>query len=183
MTGLDTVGNIGKSYIPEAIQKTVRPNNIGVGTWNKHIAEEVATATSQFNGVTKITKVTGYVAVGVDTGVGIYNNVQNYNEGLIDASRIGTDAVVDTASGLTALGVSTGAGALYGSIIPGAGNVAGALVGFGTGVVYMIGTEVWEPGGMSLKNRAKEGLYNWWTEDSSNGGILNDPYNTFPQSI
>lgn len=165
-----------KSYMPEAILNTARPNNIGVGTWNKYVAEEASAATSKFGTAAKVAKGAGYAAVGVDVGFGIYDNLQLYNKGKIDATRIGTDAAVDTTSGLLGLGASTGAGALYGSIVPGAGTVAGAAVVFIAGLGYMVGIEIWEPGGKSLKDRAKDGLYNWWTQDNSNWQMPSNSY-------
>lgn len=175
-SSMETLAEIGKTYVTNEIRNTIRPNNIGIKTWNTYIESEATTVSAKIGSVSKIANVAGYVAIGIDVGTGVYDNVQLYNEGKIDTTRIGTDAIVDTTSGLVGLGASVGSGALYGSIVPGAGTVGGAVAGFVVGVGYMVGTEVFEPEGKSIKDRAKEGLYKWYTQDNSDWQMPGNAY-------
>ena len=149
----EVAGETGKQYIPEIIKKTTRPNNIGLKTWSNYIEGEASTAASKFATVAKVAKVTGYVAVGVDVGFGLYDNIQAG----APTKRIVSDAVVDTAFGggglLTSMAVGAGLGTLGCPVI---GTIIG---GAAAGIVYMVGTEVWKPGGQSIKDRTKEGAY------------------------
>lgn len=173
---LEVLADYAKEIAPNEIRNITRPSNIGIGTWNKYIADEIQTATSEFGNVSKVSKIAGVASIGVDVGFGVYDNYQLYKEGKIDKVRIGTDAVVDTTSGLVGLGASIATGALAGSIVPGLGTLAGAAVGLTTGVVYMVGTEMWKPGGKSIENRAKDGLYNWWIKDNNDWNMPENSY-------
>jgi hypothetical protein len=147
----------GKQYLPDVIRSTVRPANIGAGLWKSTVELEATSIASGCANISKIAKGAGYAAIGLDVGFGIYDNMQ------IGASseRVFSDAVIDTAFGFGGLGASMGAGALYGSVFPGAGNVAGAAIGLGFGLVYMVVTEVIQPGGESLKGRSQ----NWFKQE------------------
>lgn len=104
--------------------------------------------------MTKVAKAVGYVAIVADVGSGVYDNVQAG----APTKKILTDAGVDTAFGagglLTSMAVGGGLGTLG---FPVVGTIIG---GAAAGVVYMVGTEVWKPGGQSVKDRAKEWTYN-----------------------
>jgi len=153
-SGVETVSEVSKEIIPKSIINAARPNNIGVGTWAKCMEAEAATATSKLGVLAKGAKGAGYVAIGVDVGVGIYDNIQ------ADAPtvKIASDAGVDIVCGAGGLAASTGAGALVGSVVPVGGTIVGAVVGFGVGLAYMGVTEIWQPGGQSIKDRFKEGF-------------------------
>lgn len=155
-SSMETLAEAGKTYAPYSIGNAIRPNNIGLGTWNAYIQAESAMAVSKLDSVAKLAKGVGYSAVGVDVVSGIYDNVQ---EGA-QTNKIVLDAAVDTAFGLGGLGASVGAGAILGSVIPGAGTLVGAGLGLGVGLIYMGVTEIWQPYGTSIKDRTKEGLYN-----------------------
>ena len=111
---------------------------------------------STFGKVAEGAKVAGYVAVVVDVGFDMSSNIQQG----APTKKIVSDATVDTVFGAGGLAASAGAGALIGSIVPGAGTIVGASVGLGVGLIYMGVTEIWQPGGQSIKDRAKVGLYN-----------------------
>ena len=150
---LEALTKAGERYIPDTIRNTVKPANIGAGTWNAYIESEAATAASKMGTATKVAKGAGRVAIGVDVGFGIYENIKQGEE----TKKILLDAAVDTAFGLGGLAASAGAGAAVGSVVPGPGTIIGGFVG---GVAYMVGTEVWQPGGKSVKDRTKEEIYN-----------------------
>ena len=99
----------------------------------------------------------GYAMVAVDTGLGIYENIQNGTR----PQKIVSDAVVDAGLGVGSMALSAAAGAkigaLAGSVFPGLGNVigaaGGALVGFGA---YML-TDVVTINGKTGSEWIKEG--------------------------
>ena len=99
----------------------------------------------------------GYAMVAIDTGLGIYDNIQNETR----PQKIVSDAVVDVGLGIGSMALSAAAGAkigaLAGSVFPGLGNVigavGGALVGFGT---YML-TDVVSINGKTGSEWLKEG--------------------------
>jgi hypothetical protein len=53
-----------------------------------------------------------YIFVIADTGIGIYDNIQNDTS----TQRIASDAVVDVSFGLGGIGISTAAGVAFGTI-------------------------------------------------------------------
>ena len=119
-----------------------------------YINAESATAVSKLITVAKVAKVTGYVAVSADVGIGIYENVQAGTP----TKKILTDAGVDTTFAVGGLLTSVGAGSALGSLgCPVVGTIIG---GFAAGIIYMVGTEVWKPGGQSVKDRVKESINN-----------------------
>ncbi len=99
----------------------------------------------------------GYAMVAVDTGLGIYENIQNGTR----PQKIVSDAVVDAGLGIGSMALSAAAGAkigaLAGSVFPGLGNIigaaGGALVGFGA---YML-TDVININGKTGSEWIKEG--------------------------
>ncbi|MDQ2088149.1 RHS repeat-associated core domain-containing protein, partial [Herbivorax sp. ANBcel31] len=153
-SGLIQIGaDTGRIYIPRAIESTVKPNNIGKGTWNRYVSLESKTAVSKFTKVSRVARYAGWVSVGVDAGFGVYENIQ---EGA-PTKRIVSDAAVDVGYGAGGLLTSIGTGALLGTFgVPVIGTVIG---GAAAGIVYVVGTEVLEPGGKSIKNRTKDELY------------------------
>ena len=153
-SGLIQIGaETGRIYIPRAIENTVKPNNIGTGTWNRYVSLESKTAVSKFTKVSRVAKYAGWASVGVDAGFGVYENIQ---EGA-PTKKIVSDATVDVGFGAGGLLTSMGTGALLGSFgVPVIGTVIG---GAAAGIVYVVTTEVWEPGGKSIKNRTKDELY------------------------
>ncbi len=99
----------------------------------------------------------GYTMVAVDTGLGIYENIQNGTR----LQKTVSDAVVDAGLGIGSIALSAAAGAktgaIAGSVFPGLGNVigaaGGALVGLGTYVL----TDVVEINGKTGSEWIKEG--------------------------
>ena len=80
-----------------------------------------------------------YAGVALDTFGGV---VENIEEGT-DIRRIVTDAAVDAGTGVGIIAGSTAIGSAVGSVIPVAGNIIGAGVGYvaGIGIDYLVNTE------------------------------------------
>lgn len=45
-----------------------------------------------------------------------------------------------------------------GSVVPGAGNIVGAVAGFVIGIVFYLGTDVVEIDGKSIRDHTKDGI-------------------------
>ncbi len=117
------------SYLIKEFNTTKRPDNIGIGTWNKGIQNDIDWVNNVFGKSSKIgkaLKAAPYISVGIDASVGIYNNITQQADWQITVA----DAVVDVGFGLAGVAI----GAAIGSIIPGAGTVAGAVVGAAVGL-------------------------------------------------
>ena len=101
------------------------------------------------------------IGIGLDVGIGIYDNYQSG----ASAGEYVSDAAVDTVmSGgetliATALG-SAAAGAIGGSFAPGVGNIVGAVVGFGTGIgLYFLDNSDFDGNGKTLREDVKDSVY------------------------
>ena len=86
----------------------------------------------------------GYASIALDTGVGIYENIQ---EGTCN-QKIVSDAIVDIGFGIGSMALSAAAGAkigaIAGSFFPGLGNIIGAVGGAVVGLGVSLVTEVFE---------------------------------------
>ncbi|MCX7745459.1 MAG: VWA domain-containing protein [Clostridia bacterium] len=150
----EVTAEVLKERVSKLMRNQPRPNNIQPRVWNSRIEDDIAKFSSKTSKFAKGAKIAGVAGVGFGVGFGIYENIQ---EGA-PTKKIASDAVVDTAFGGGGLLTSMAAGAGLGTLgCPVVGTVIG---GAAAGILYMIGTEVWEPGGQSIKDRAKEGLYN-----------------------
>ena len=109
------------------------------------------------NALTGKGSILGYAMVALDTGLGIYENIQNGTK----PQKIVSDAVVDTGLGIGSIALSAAAGAkigaLAGTVFPGWGNVIGALGGAVVGVGAYVLTDVIEFNGKSGSEWIKEG--------------------------
>ena len=130
----------------------VRPNNIGVGTWSKIVAEDVESISNMTSKLRCGLEGAGKVFVVATTAIDVcgditenYKNNAGWEEYIAD---IGVDV------GFVAIG------ALIGSIIPGPGTLAGAALAMIVGLIYYGVTEVLTYKGKSLKDWAKEGIKN-----------------------
>lgn len=140
--GLSVMNEAGNIVMPKWIKESTRPNNIGKGTWNKKIAGELAEQAKFYSKAGKVLEKAGYVGVGIDVGIGIYNNVQ---EGTC-WQRIVTDASVDFILSSLILLVSAEIAAVLGGLIgafvgtffcPGWGSAVGTFLGSGIGLLLM----------------------------------------------
>ena len=149
-----------------SIKTAVRPNNIGKGTWNKIVAEDLRWVEKTFgksSNLAKALKSVPYITVALDTGLGVYENIQNNSE----LQQTISDAIVDIGFGLGGIAASTAAGSAAGSIVPGAGTAVGAVVGFVAGTAYYVTTDVITIKGKTLVDWAKYGA--GWLADKIAG--------------
>lgn len=149
-----------------SIKTAVRPNNIGKGTWNKIVAEDLRWVEKTFgksSNLAKALKSVPYITVALDTGLGVYENIQNNSE----LQQTISDAIVDIGFGLGGIAGSTAAGSAAGSIVPGAGTAVGAVVGFVAGTAYYVTTDVITIKGKTLVDWAKYGA--GWLADKIAG--------------
>ena len=144
------------NYLKKAIETAARPNNIGVGTWNKLIAEDLKWLDDTLgasSAVAKSLKTVPYISVVIDAGIGVFENISENKETQIIVS----DAIVDVGFGLGGIATSTAIGTAIGSVVPVAGNVVGAAAGFVVGVGYYALTEAVTINGKSIVDWAKTG--------------------------
>ena len=94
-----------------------------------------------------------YITVALDTGLGVYENIQNNSE----LQQTISDTIVDIGFGLRGIAASTAAGSAAGSIVPGAGTAVGAVVGFVAGTAYYVTINVITIKGKALVDWAKYG--------------------------
>ena len=149
-----------------SIKTAVRPNNIGKGTWNKIVAEDLRWVEKTFgksSNLAKALKSVPYITVALDTGLGVYENIQNNSE----LQQTISDAIVDIGFGLGGIAASTAAGSAAGSIVPDAGTAVGAVVGFVAGTSYYVTTDVITIKGKTLVDWAKYGA--GWLADKIAG--------------
>ena len=149
----EVVANGLQSYATNSLSNMPRPNNIQARVWNNNITTQLTEFSVATEKLAKGAKYAGYAGVGIGVGVGVYDNIQQE----APTSKIVSDAVVDTAFGLGGLGTSILAGGISGSFAPGIGTAVGGLLG---GSFYMATTEFAQPGGKSIKDRAKDAAYN-----------------------
>ena len=105
--------------------------------------------------------------IGIDVGVGIYDNYQSgasakeyVSDAAVDVAMSAGETVATTALASAASAAFTGA--LAGSAVPGLGNVIGAIAGFAIGlfVAYVDGSD-WDGNGKSLRDDVKDTVYGW----------------------
>ena len=152
----DDARQIIYNALRNSVLNAVRPNNIPAGIWAKQITNELKWIDEVFGSSSKLAKgikVIPFVSVAFDSGLGIYENIQNN----VKTQKIVSDAVVDVGFGLGGIAASTATGAAFGTVVPGAGNIAGAVVGFASGVGYYILTDVVTINGKSVVDWTKEG--------------------------
>ena len=62
--------------LESAIKTSVRPNNIGIGTYAQQCAKDLQYVSKFSNGASKFFKFAPYGAVAIDVGIGIYDNIK-----------------------------------------------------------------------------------------------------------
>jgi hypothetical protein len=182
LNGLE-IGNAALgTYVKFGIARSPRPNNIGIGIWNRQISNQLDDAAGIFgssaddvtagiaNGtktgfMPKGIKALGYVGVGIDVGTGIYDNVKEGSS----VEKTASDAVVDGAFSVGGMLAASAAGAklgaLGGSFVPGFGNIIGAVGGaVVSGAIYAL-TDGLKVNGKSVKDHIKDGISNLFDWD------------------
>lgn len=137
--GLPVMNEVNNLTMPKIIKEQPRPKNIGKGTWDKGIAKELAKQSKFYSKANKVLEKLGYIGVGLDVFIGIYENIQAGTSW----KRTASDAFVDLTISLFIFtvapflaeitGIILGAviGAVFGSA-PGA--AVGAALGSGLGL-------------------------------------------------
>ena len=129
------------SSLKNSVETSQRPNNIGVGTWNKQISNELNTISKIKKGASKVLKVASVAITVYDVGSEIYNNI-------VKGSNLETvvhEAVVDiSVAGISAWAV----GALTST------PVGGMVLG---GVIYIMVDVIPVEGDKTLREYLKEG--------------------------
>lgn len=105
-----------------------------------------------------------YALIAIDVGLGIYENIQNDTR----TQKIVSDAIVDAGFGAASIWASTAAGAALGSVVPGAGNVVGAIGGLVVGFGIYLATDAIEINDKTIIDWTKEGA-GWVADEIVNG--------------
>ena len=156
------------SYLVDGIEKTPRPNNIGVGLWYKQKQNDLKWVESVFGKSSKLAKAlktVPYISIALDTGLGIKENVEN-NAGLQETA---TDIALEIGFGATEIAVTTLGAKIGTAILPGIGSVAGAIAGAIAGIAFNFITENVEFNDKSIKewldetiDWAIDGIKSWF---------------------
>lgn len=164
----------GIKYFTSYAAYAARPNNIGAGLWDKYVMKSFD---DYYNWGVKSTKVLNwlaYLAVVVDVGVGIHDNIQMG----APLEKIVGDAAGDAlvTGGTIWLAGKAGAaiGSLFGTSVLGVGNVVGAVAGFIVGVFIYVAVDVFQKNGKTFRERVKETFTNtisWFIEITKQGVI------------
>ena len=103
--------------------------------------------------------------IGIDVGVGIYDNYQSGASATEFVSDAAVDIVMSTTETLATTALASAAsaaltGAIAGSACPGLGNLLGAVIGFGVGLfVTYVDSSDWDGNGKSLRDDVKDIVY------------------------
>ena len=144
-----------------SIKTAIKPNNIGLGVFQKNQARLI----SNLNTASKVlSKVSTGLSI-LSTAISVINNISNDVQNGYTTGRIASNAVVNTLiyGGLTfGIGYIGGSiGGMAGSIIPGLGNVVGAAVGFAVGSLVggLLDLKIEDK---SIINWIRDGVYEFW---------------------
>ncbi len=143
-----------------SVVNAVRPNNIGLGIWNKQRAATI----SSFADDAKVLNKVGNVFAAIGVGVQVFVDVLTDLERGYSTDRIISNMVVNTAvySGIT-VGL-TYVGAFVGLLIP--IPILGTAIGAAAGYVLSIGVDHLlnlEINGKLLIDHARDWVYDTWT--------------------
>ena len=136
-----TISAIINSAI-SSIKAASRPANIGVGTYAKIQAADIAYLRGADSTAAKLFNILAFGAVVIDVYYGVEANICN-EAGI---GKIAYDATVDiliTGGTIWAAGaLGSQIGVVAGSVVPGAGNVIGGIAGFVIGVAIYATTDM-----------------------------------------
>lgn len=130
--GLPVMNEVNNLTMPKIIKEQPRPKNIGKGTWDKGIAKELAKQSKFYSKANKVLEKLGYIGVGLDVFIGIYENRQAGTSW----KRTASDAFVDLTISLfifaVAVPIATVVAAVLGAVL---GGLVGVVFGSGPGAV------------------------------------------------
>ena len=150
--------------LENAIKTAVRPSNIGLGTFAKQCASELESVSKFSRTSSRILTALSYVAITIDVGVGISENISNG----APTGKIISDAFVDiafTGGSIWAAGAIGGyIGTYVGFTVPGIGNIVGAAAGFVAGIAIYAFTDMiyFNNTDNTMRQWAKEGFGGLW---------------------
>lgn len=144
-----------------AVKSAPRPNNIGIGIYNKFRNSQLDKLTKASNVLSKISTVVAVASVIFTVVDGIkYDIERGYSTGHIISNAV-TNTVVygGLTFGVGALGGWLGS--LAGSIVPGLGNVVGAAVGYAVGLLvgFLLDLKI---NGKSIIDHIRDAFYSFW---------------------
>ena len=171
-----TFASLG-TYLKKGIVEATKPSNIGIGTWNnlkKFQLDDIAKVfgasaddvTKGFARVEvpgllpKVTEELGYLGVAIDTISGIGENLEKGSSWQKTTSDAFVDATMSLSTMLAAGIASAEIGAWAGTIVPGAGNIIGAVGGFAVGIAMYVITDGIEIKGKSVREHVKDSFCN-----------------------
>jgi len=151
----------GIAIVGWAYKTGVRPNNIGIGTFNKFRAEKLGKLAKGANALSKISTAIAVIAVIVSVVDGIIYDVnRGYDTGRVISNAV-TNVVIYGGIALAAGELGAYIGGLVGTVVPGAGNAVGAAVGFALGFVLGLILEI-EVDGKSIIDHIRDAFYDFW---------------------
>ncbi|GMQ61009.1 RHS repeat-associated core domain-containing protein [Vallitalea maricola] len=156
---LDSVSKLGQTYIPEILKSAKRPNNIGIGQWNKLVATRVAEVIKDLKIFENLGTNLSKLQVFTVAGKNMQQNIENGTE----ASNVISDLTVDISFGFAS--VESGS-LVYTLISTSIGGIPGAIVGIGSslGLDYLINNQ--KINGHSITEWAKKGTSHWFNSYS-----------------
>lgn len=168
--------NLAKSIIDNPTAKmNAAEAGVSVGNFRRTTRGQIKNGLDKMGKVGEDAKAAGkfgkadVFGIGIDVGVGIYDNYQSgasakeyVSDAAVDVAMSAGETVATTAiaAGVTTIATSTIAGLTGGSVVPGVGNVIGAIAGFGIGlfVAYVDGSD-WDGNGKSLRDDIKDFVF------------------------
>lgn len=135
--GLPVMNEVNNLTMPKIIKEQPRPKNIGKGTWDKGITKELAKQSKFYSKAGKVLEKLGYIGVGLDVFIGIYENRQAGTSW----KRTASDAFVDLTISLFIFAVVVPIATVVAAVL---GAVLGGLVGlfFGSGPGAALGSGI-----------------------------------------
>lgn len=143
------------AHTASAVEAASRPSNIGIGTFARLQAEEIAYLRTADSALSKASNVLAYGAVAIDVISGIGSNINNeasLGKIVFDAS---VDVLVTGGTIWVAGAVGAKIGALVGSAVPGAGNIVGGIAGFVIGASIYVATDMIDYNGKTARGWLK----------------------------
>ena len=143
------------AHTASAVDAASRPSNIGIGTFARLQAEEIAYLRTADSALSKASNVLAYGAVAIDVISGIGSNINNeasLGKIVFDAS---VDVLVTGGTIWVAGAVGAKIGALAGSAVPGAGNIVGGIAGFVIGASIYVATDMIDYNGKTARGWLK----------------------------
>ena len=162
-TQLIILGGLLSSYL--AVANAIRPNNIGIGYWEKEQVKALEGIKSDANNVGKFSKVLAIIAIAIQVTERV---VYDYKRGY-STDRIESNAVVNTVIfSITTIGlgmIGSKIGGVLGTLIP--VPIVGTMIGMGLGFVIGVGVGMLlelKFDDKSIIDHIDDAVYNFWNK-------------------